>query len=384
MNTTPTLISPARAVEPNAAKAAEAGTPDTPFSQVLSNEVANQRSARTSRAETEKAPPQDAAARAETTADVSAADPAVPPAAEAAAPVETPATEVTAETPVPDAATLLGLALAPAPVQATGPQGTAAADAGIETEAPDALAQTFDPAQRKDRPAPGRPLLATEAGAPAGQKTDAAGAGKPVLPAAPLAAADAALQATAAPKDSASPVADGGFEQILHPALRAAAQALHFTNPGQPVADAAQARLAPAVGSAAWGQALGDRIVWMAGNAQQTATLTLNPPNLGPLQVVLNLSNDQAVASFFAAQPEVRQAIEASFPRLREMMGEAGIQLEQATVSADSSPQQQDQAAGRPGQGNAPRFAAGDDATAAVSPVATPVRAGRGLIDTFA
>lgn len=381
MNTTPTLISPARAVEPNAAKAAEAGTPDTPFSQVLSNEVANQRSARTSRTDADKTAPQDAATRTETAAAAPASDTA---ATEAALPTETPATEAAAETPVPDAAALLGLALAPATVPATGPQGSTAAEAGVETEAPDALAQTFDPAQRKGGQAPGRPLLAAEAAAPAGQKAETAGAGKPVLPAAPLAAADAALQVAAGPKESASPVADGGFEQILHPALRAAAQALHVGNPAQPAADAAQARLAPAVGSAAWGQALGDRIVWMAGNAQQTATLTLNPPNLGPLQVVLNLSNDQAVASFFAAQPEVRQAIEASFPRLREMMGEAGIQLEQATVSADSSPQQQDQAASRPGQGNAPRFAAGDDATATVSPVATPVRAGRGLIDTFA
>ncbi|MEW6590553.1 MAG: hypothetical protein AB1418_05905, partial [Pseudomonadota bacterium] len=177
MNTTPTLISPARAVEPNAAKAAEAGTPDTPFSQVLSNEVANQRSARTSRADADKTAPQDAAARTETAAAAPASDTA---ATEAATPTETPATEVTTETLVPDAAALLGLALAPA-AAATGPQGTAAADAGIETEAPDALAQTFDPAQRKGGQAPGRPLLAAEAGAPAGQKTDAAGAGKPVL-----------------------------------------------------------------------------------------------------------------------------------------------------------------------------------------------------------
>ena len=45
----------------------------------------------------------------------------------------------------------------------------------------------------------------------------------------------------------------------------------------------------------------------MTAGALQTASLTLNPPNLGPLQVVLNVTHDQATASFFAAQPEVRQ-----------------------------------------------------------------------------
>jgi flagellar hook-length control protein FliK len=32
----------------------------------------------------------------------------------------------------------------------------------------------------------------------------------------------------------------------------------------------------------------------MVGSEEQTASLTLNPPDLGPLQVVLSVSNDQA------------------------------------------------------------------------------------------
>jgi flagellar hook-length control protein FliK len=138
------------------------------------------------------------------------------------------------------------------------------------------------------------------------------------------------------------------------------------------------------VGTSAWGQAVGEKIVWMATAAQQTATLTLNPPDMGPLQIVLNVSNEQATASFFSAQPEVRQALEAAFPRLREMMNEAGIQLGQATVSADTS--QQNNTPERQAQRTTMPFPGADEvATAELSALHAPVRqSGRGLIDTFA
>jgi len=145
----------------------------------------------------------------------------------------------------------------------------------------------------------------------------------------------------------------------------------------------ASERLTPQVGTPAWNQALGEKIVWMAAGNQQSATLTLNPPNLGPLQVVLNVSNEQATASFYAAQPEVRQALESALPRLREMMQDAGIQLGQANVSADT-PRQQDTQARTHTHSDA-AFGNRDtpeDAPGMAMPL--PVRAGRGLVDTFA
>jgi flagellar hook-length control protein FliK len=145
--------------------------------------------------------------------------------------------------------------------------------------------------------------------------------------------------------------------------------------------DTTTSKLAPTVGSTAWSQALGDKVVWMAAGAQQTASLTLNPPNLGPLQVVLNVSNDQATASFFAAQPEVRQALEAALPKLREMMNEAGIQLGHTSVSAET-PQQNPQS-GRETQRAAQPFGEAEDRSGGVA-VLLPSRQGRGLVDTFA
>jgi flagellar hook-length control protein FliK len=100
------------------------------------------------------------------------------------------------------------------------------------------------------------------------------------------------------------------------------------------------ARVHTPVGQSGWNDALGQHLVTMVSNSQQTATLTLNPPDLGPLKIVLQLQNTQADAAFITAQPEVKQALEDAMPKLREMMEQAGIQLGQTTVNT-GSPQQQ-------------------------------------------
>lgn len=141
------------------------------------------------------------------------------------------------------------------------------------------------------------------------------------------------------------------------------------------------------VGTAAWDQQLGQKVIFMAAGGEQSATMELNPPDLGPLQVVLSVNKDQATASFTSAAPEVRQALEQALPRLREMMGEAGIQLGNATVSSGTSDQNSSSQAfagsgqrgvsGRPSQG-------GDDGADAVRTTATVRRLPSGAVDTFA
>lgn len=144
-------------------------------------------------------------------------------------------------------------------------------------------------------------------------------------------------------------------------------------------------RLLPQVGTDDWGQSLGQKVVWMVQGAQQSATLTLNPPDLGPMQVVVHVNNNQATANFTAHQPEVRHALEAAMPRLREMLSESGIQLGQSNVSA-GLPNQQNNASGdqrQSGRSSGQGSNAVETAAANVSHV--PVTAaGNGLVDTFA
>lgn len=145
-------------------------------------------------------------------------------------------------------------------------------------------------------------------------------------------------------------------------------------------------KLAGRVGTPAWDQQLGQKVVWMAAGGDQSATLTLNPPDLGPLQVVLTVTNDQADAAFMSAQPEVRQALEAAMPRLREMMSEAGIAFGNATVSAGTPEQQNNGERASSGE----RRSSGQHGGVSGGEIAiAPASAGRsrptlGAVDTFA
>jgi len=149
-------------------------------------------------------------------------------------------------------------------------------------------------------------------------------------------------------------------------------------------------RIPARVGSQAWDNQVSQRIVYMVGK-EQAATLTLNPPDLGPVQIVLNVSNDQATVAFSAEQLEVRQALENALPRLREMMSEGGIALNNATVDAGAR-QQQDGERRTPGgtgaNGNLAGGGTGDEGEAALNEVAPRTRTvglgERGMVDLFA
>jgi flagellar hook-length control protein FliK len=92
-------------------------------------------------------------------------------------------------------------------------------------------------------------------------------------------------------------------------------------------------------GKSGWDQAISQKVLWMIGAGEQSATLTLNPPDLGPLQVVIRVHNDQADTTFMSDNAEVRKALENGLPTLREKMNESGIQLGQANVSTNSQSQ---------------------------------------------
>lgn len=138
------------------------------------------------------------------------------------------------------------------------------------------------------------------------------------------------------------------------------------------------------VGTTAWDRAIGQKVVWMVGSAMQSAELSLNPPELGPLQVVLSISNDQANASFTAAQPEVREALESAMPRLKQMLSDAGVQLSGFSVGAETQQRQQQQHSAQSSNksGNFTLNGNGDLTTATT---ASPVtrQENRGLVDTF-
>ena len=136
-----------------------------------------------------------------------------------------------------------------------------------------------------------------------------------------------------------------------------------------------------------WATDLGQKVVWLASNEKQSAQLTLNPPQLGPLEVSLDVDKGNASVSFVSANAEVRDAIETALPRLREMFASAGIELGQTNVGAQSFSQQQ---SGSNEQNQSSSRWIGDnailaaEATGALPTGVLSAQQGNGMVDIFA
>lgn len=81
-----------------------------------------------------------------------------------------------------------------------------------------------------------------------------------------------------------------------------------------------------------WNKDLGERIVWMNNRAIPAAEIRLNPQHLGPISVRVDVADDQATVVFTAQHAAVREVLEASIPKLREMMSAQQINLVDVNV----------------------------------------------------
>lgn len=136
-------------------------------------------------------------------------------------------------------------------------------------------------------------------------------------------------------------------------------------------------------GKAGWNEAVSQKVIWMVGATEQTAKLTLNPPELGPLDVIINVKNDKADATFISENPEVRKALEDGVSTLRQLMGQAGVELGQANVSTGKQQQafqqaNQNQLARQNAANSTTQFEEGNNIRPAL------VRESNGLVDIFA
>ncbi|MCO6412075.1 MAG: flagellar hook-length control protein FliK [Thiogranum sp.] len=141
------------------------------------------------------------------------------------------------------------------------------------------------------------------------------------------------------------------------------------------------------VGQENWDRALSERVQWLAGQGVQRAQIRLNPAHLGPMEVRIQVQNDQATVHFTSAHAVVREALEAALPRLREMLGSSGVELVNVDVSSGqsfaeqrrTSEQESANASSWNGSGAEPD---GGLETVLESPIAPLLRAG--LLDLFA
>ena len=84
-------------------------------------------------------------------------------------------------------------------------------------------------------------------------------------------------------------------------------------------------------------QQLNEKIRWMVNARNTMAEIRLDPPELGSMQVRVNVSGDAASVSFVVQSQQAKDALAEAMPRLRDMLSEQGIELGDAQVRKDNS-----------------------------------------------
>ncbi len=99
-----------------------------------------------------------------------------------------------------------------------------------------------------------------------------------------------------------------------------------------------------APGQVGWSDVFAERVSFAVRQNLQEAEIRLNPPQLGQVDVRIVMSNDQATLMFSSPHGAVREAIEQSLGRLRDMLADSGFNLVNVDVSDKSLAQQRNDA----------------------------------------
>ncbi|MGB3724492.1 MAG: flagellar hook-length control protein FliK [Glaciecola sp.] len=87
-------------------------------------------------------------------------------------------------------------------------------------------------------------------------------------------------------------------------------------------------------------QQLTEKVRWMVNARNPSAEIRLDPPDLGGMQIKINLSGDTAQVNFSVQSAAAKEALDQAVPRLREMLSQQGIELGQSSVQQESQGQQ--------------------------------------------
>jgi len=117
-----------------------------------------------------------------------------------------------------------------------------------------------------------------------------------------------------------------------------------------PLASAARVQLPVNIqfGQPQWVGMVAERSAMMAAQNIQTAELQLDPPELGPLIVKVSVNQEQVSISFVSSSAQVREALDQTASRLRELLEQQGLDL----VDMDVSDRGGDQAEGGDDEGD--------------------------------
>ena len=133
-----------------------------------------------------------------------------------------------------------------------------------------------------------------------------------------------------------------------------------------------------------WGPALGARVLTMVADDIQQAKIHLDPPELGSLEIKLQVHQDQTSVQIHASNHQVRDVLEASAQRLRDALSERGLELAGFDVQTGGGREQQSGSGSQSGgQGGSDGLLAVDSAVDE-APAQSQKTSEMSLLDTFA
>jgi len=143
-----------------------------------------------------------------------------------------------------------------------------------------------------------------------------------------------------APSTDTSPTVPTGLASI---STSVASNPISFDDSPQPT---------PALGSTAWQEDLGQQVVAMVRRGDQQVDMQLNPADLGPLSISLNVGDSGVQAQFQSLHASVRAAVEQALPQLQVALASQGLTLGEASVNDGASRQAWGEQPRRESRGN--------------------------------
>jgi flagellar hook-length control protein FliK len=90
------------------------------------------------------------------------------------------------------------------------------------------------------------------------------------------------------------------------------------------------------LGSQQWVEETSDKILLLVQNDQRHAEIRLNPAEMGPIEVHIEVAHGETTIHFSVATAETRTALQEALPHLQEVLTEAGIGTASATVGDET------------------------------------------------
>ncbi|WP_020410467.1 flagellar hook-length control protein FliK [Hahella ganghwensis] len=88
-----------------------------------------------------------------------------------------------------------------------------------------------------------------------------------------------------------------------------------------------------------WKDGMANKVMWMVNQNIQSAKIHLNPAELGPIEMKIQVHKDQAHIQVHSQHAVTRDLMEGTVNRLRDMLADQGIELSQFDVSSQQGEQ---------------------------------------------